>query len=160
MVKKMVAKGLPLPQSHRDAISRGLKRYHSMNEMSQEQKDRIANSQKKRLAKRDKAQIQAHKDAVSKGTRKYYETHDVPWKGQTRNDEFKNKVSEGLKRAYENGLTNWNANIELSQSHKDNISKSLVKTWKTKDKKPRSESVRNKISESLRAYWKNKKQEQ
>jgi hypothetical protein len=112
MKKKMVAKGLPLPQHHKEAISRGMKRY--------------------------------------------YTTHDVPWKGQLRSDEFKNKVSEGLKRAYDNGLTNWNANIKLSKSHKANISKSLIKTWKNKDKKPRAKSIRNKISKGLKRYWKDK----
>ena len=73
--KEMSKKGVPLPQYHRDAISRGLKKYYTMNDMSQERKDNISSGQKKRLAKRDISQIQAQRKAISSGVKKYYILH-------------------------------------------------------------------------------------
>ena len=49
--------------------------------------------------------------------KKYYSTHDGPWKGVKRNQQFKNSVSRTLKKVYKNGHTNWNKGKHLTQEH-------------------------------------------
>lgn len=94
----MVKKGLSLPQSHKDAISNGLLRYYSMNEMSQERRDNISSSQKKRLAKRNSSQVKAAKEAISRGVQKYYSDHDGPWRGISHTEETKERISQAMIR--------------------------------------------------------------
>ena len=94
----MVKKGLLLSQSHREAISNGLKRYYSMNEMSQERRDNISGAQKKRLAKRNSSQVKAAKEAISRGVQKYYSDHDGPWRGIPHTEETKERISQAMIR--------------------------------------------------------------
>lgn len=61
------------------------------------------------------------------GTR-YYNLNNIytpgSWeKGRPRSEETKQKVSEGLKRAYENGYVNWNKGITHSENTKEKLRK-------------------------------------
>ena len=117
MLRTMTIKHSRLSQAHKDAISRGVKRYWSENIMSQERRENISKGQKKRLAKRSKEQVLADRQAISKGTQQYYDNHDGPWKGIKVTEQHKQNISKGLKRYWKqkkairkkisNGIKEW-----------------------------------------------------
>jgi len=51
-------------------------------------------------------------------------------KGKARPEETKRKVSEGLKRTYQNGYTPWNKGKKQTEEVKQKVSEGLKKAWK------------------------------